>query len=217
VVKTKITFKAFVLVLLLAGLLIPFMPASASESKALQTFPDFVSMVTNGQADVVQGVYVPGVLAYRVVTQPVDNPGYVSMSDGVVTQFGMATRYKVIALLAHNNLAGVSFTNLVVGQEIRIVYGDGRVAIYIVNQVARFQALQPFSENSDFLDLSSNSTYSTQTIFKMFYQGGDHVTFQTCILRDGNASWGRLFVTAVPALFAYNSETRTIDLNKGSR
>jgi hypothetical protein len=212
VVKTKITFKAIILVVLLAGLLIPFMPVQAAESKALPAFPDFVTMVTNGQADVVRGVYVPGVMAYRVVTQSVDNPGYVSKSEGTVTQFSMAARYKVVGLLAHNYLAGASFSNLVVGQEICIVYGDGRVVTYMVNQVARFQALQPSSENSDFVDLNSNSTYSTQAIFKMFYQGGDHVTFQTCISRDGNMSWGRLFVTAVPASFAYNYETRSIEL-----
>ena len=32
----------------------------------------------------------------------------------------------------------------------------------------------------------------------MFYDGDAHVTFQTCILQDGNSSWGRLFVTAIP-------------------
>jgi len=212
-VKTKITFKVFILVALLVGFLIPFKPARAAESVVLPTFPDFVTMVMNGQADVVRGVYVPGVMADRVATQPVGNPGYVSKSDGMVTRFDMAARYKVIGLLAHNNLAGVSFSNIVIGQEIRIVYGDGRVAIYMVNQVARFQALQPFSENSDFLDLNTNSTYSAGAIFKMFYQGGDHVTFQTCIFQDGNSSWGRLFVTAVPASYAYNYETRSMGLH----
>ena len=170
VVRTKIAFKVFILVALLAGLLIPFKPACAAESVALPTFPDFVTMVMNGQAEVVRGVYVPGVMADRVVTQSAGNPGYVSRLAGTVTQFNMAARYQVIGLLAHNDLAGVSFSNLVVGQEIRIVYGDGRVAIYMVDQAIRFQALQPLSENSDFLDLSSKSTYSAQAIFKMFYQ-----------------------------------------------
>ena len=211
--KTKISFKVIILVALLAGLLIPFKPARAAESKTLQPFPDFVTMVTNGQADVVRGVYVPGVLADRVVAQPAANPGYVSKLDGTVTRFDMAARYKVIGLLAHNNLAGVSFSNLAVGQEIRIIYGDGRVAIYLINQVARFQALQPFSENSDFLDLNTNSTYSAGAIFKMFYQGGDHVIFQTCISQDGNSSWGRLFVTAAPASYAYNNETHSMGLH----
>jgi hypothetical protein len=198
--KTKKMFKVFVLVVLLTGLLIPFMSARAAENTALSAFPEFVKMVTNGRADIVRGVYVPGVMAYQVVEQPADNPGYVSRSAGAVTQFSMAARYQVIGLLAHNNLAGKSFSNLVAGQEIRIVYGDGRVVIYTVNKVTRFQALQPSNENSDFVDLNTRGTYSAQAIFKMFYQGGDHVTFQTCISRDGNTSWGRLFVTATPGL-----------------
>ncbi len=32
----------------------------------------------------------------------------------------------------------------------------------------------------------------------MFYTGAGHVTFQTCIIKDGNPSWGRFFVTAIP-------------------
>ena len=208
--KTKTSLKVFVLVVLLAGLLIPFMPARAAEGVMLPTFSDFVTTVTNGQAGVVRGVYVSNVMAYRVVTQSADNPGFVSQKAGVVTQFSMAEQYNVTGLLAHNNLAGASFSNLVVGQEIRIIYGDGRVATYMVNQVARFQALQPNSDDSDFVDLSSNVTYSAQTVFAMFYHGGDHVTFQTCIQQNGNASWGRLFVTAVPASLAYNPETHTV-------
>jgi len=216
-VKTKITFKVFILVVLLAGLLIPFKPARAAESVVLPKFSDFVTLVMNGQADVVRGVFVSGVMADRVVAQSAGNPGYVSRSNGTVTQFSMAVRYQVIGLLAHNDLAGISFPNLVVGQEIRIIYGDGRVAIYMVNQAVRLQALQPLSENSDFLDLSTDNIYSAGAVFKMFYQGGDHVTFQTCILQDGNPSWGRLFVTAVPASFVYNYATRTMVLHEKNK
>jgi hypothetical protein len=215
--KTKTSLKVFVLAVLLAGLLIPFMPARAADGVTIPAFSDFVTTVTNGQVGVVRGVYVPNVMAYRVVTQSADNPGFVSQTAGVVTQFSMAEQYNVTGLLAHKNLAGASFSNLVVGQEIRIVFGDGRVAIYMVSQAIRLQALQPLSENSDFLDLSTNSTYSAGAIFKMFYQGGDHVTFQTCILRDGNSSWGRLFVTAVPAAFVYNYATRSMVLHEKSK
>ena len=208
--KTKNSFKAIVLVVLLVGLLVPFLPVSAAEKVQLPAFTDFVTSVTNGQATIVRGVYVPGVMAYRVVTQSSDNPGYVSQAEGVVTQFGMAVQYKVIGLLAHNYLAGASFSNLSVGQEIRIIFGDGRVVYYTVNRVARFQALQPISGYSNFVDLSSNVTYTAQDIFTKFYQGGDHVTFQTCILRDGNSSWGRLFVTAVPSSAAVAMSTMRV-------
>jgi len=205
-------FKAFVFVVLLVGLLIPFAPVDAAGKATLPTFSDFITTVTNGQADTVQGVYVPGVFAYRVVAQPASDPAYISTLDGAVTQFSMAARYHVIGLVAHNNLAGASFSNLALGQEVFIVYGDGHVATYQVNQIARFRALQPSKVDSSFVDLSTNVTYFPGSIFKMFYQGDNHVTFQTCIAQDGNASWGRLFVTAVPVVSAYDSETRSVAL-----
>jgi hypothetical protein len=31
------------------------------------------------------------------------------------------------------------------------------------------------------------------------YTGGDKVTFQTCLARDGVLAWGRYFVSAAPA------------------
>jgi hypothetical protein len=35
-------------------------------------------------------------------------------------------------------------------------------------------------------------------MFKRVYFSNRHVTFQTCIEAEGNLSWGRLFVIAVP-------------------
>jgi hypothetical protein len=35
-------------------------------------------------------------------------------------------------------------------------------------------------------------------MFKRVYFGDRHVTFQTCIEKDGALSWGRLFIIAVP-------------------
>jgi hypothetical protein len=40
---------------------------------------------------------------------------------------------------------------------------------------------------------------TARQVFKRVYAGERHVTFQTCIERLGNRSWGRLFVLAVPA------------------
>ncbi len=48
------------------------------------------------------------------------------------------------------------------------------------------------------MDLSTNKILNTQELFAMYYQGASHVTFQTCIQMGDEASWGRLFVTAVP-------------------
>jgi hypothetical protein len=211
--KTKHAFKAFVFfIILFFNFIIPARPALAAPRSDLPAFPDFVAGVTNGQAGVIRGVYVPGVLAYRVVQQPAENPFYVSPIQNVVTQFSMAAQNNVIGLLAHNHLAGAVFSNLSMGQEIRIVYGDGKVTYYVVNQIARFQAMQPDSSYSNFIDLNSNITYTAQDVFRMFYQNSGQVVFQTCILSNGQPSWGRLFVSAVPAVLTYLPETRTVEI-----
>jgi hypothetical protein len=158
----------------------------------------FVASVVNGEAGVVRGVYVPGVLALPVRQQPANNPAYVSPEDGVATQFASAAALGVTGLLAHNYLAGADFFKLAEEQEVRIVYGDGAVKPYRVTMIYRFQALDPYSPYSDFVDLSTGETLSVGQVFTMVYAGGDHVTFQTCIANNGNASWGRLFVIATP-------------------
>jgi len=195
--------KALLVLALLICLPIPFRSASAAGERALPAFSDFVVAVADGQANMVRGVYVPGILALRVMQQPTDNPGSVLQEPGVATQFGLAARNHVIGLLAHNYLAGASFSSLAIGQEVRIVFGDRRVEYYQVNQLARFQALQLGSQNESYVDLNSNITYTAQDIFEMFYDGEAHVTFQTCIFQDGNSSWGRFFVTAMPVSLKY--------------
>lgn len=200
--RTNLSIKPATLIAVLAVLLGPIRSVNAVSASPLPAFSDFVASVRNGQVDVITGVYVSGLFAFPVVAQPAANPGYVSTKDAVVTRFGMAEKDHVIGLLAHNNLAGATFSNLSVGQDIYIVYGDGHFTTYRVNQISQFQALQPTDMNSQFLDLGTDRLYSAGEIFNMFYVGNDHVTFQTCIARDGESSWGRLFVTAVPNPFA---------------
>ncbi|MGD0750791.1 MAG: hypothetical protein ABSA23_05215 [Anaerolineales bacterium] len=148
----------------------------------------------------------------RVMQQPRNDPGSVLHIDGVAPQFESADRNHVIGLLAHNDLAGAFFSSLKIGQEVRIVYGDGRVGYYKINRIARFKAPQPDNKNENYVELSSNIIYSAQDLFTIFYNGDAHVTFQTCILQDGNSGWGRLFVTAIPvfsiSLWEYQSLTR---------
>jgi hypothetical protein len=67
----------------------------------------------------------------------------------------------------------------------------------------QYQALQPYSPNSDFRDLETNDTISAVQLFGKVYRGDRHVTFQTCIEAYGNSSWGRLFIIAKPKLFPY--------------
>lgn len=202
--------KTLLVFALLICLVIPSLSASAADGGALPSFSGFVVTVSDGQPKVVRGVYVPGILALKVIQQPVDDPELVLRVDGVATQFGLAARNHVIGLLAHNDLAGASFPRLKIGQEVRIIYGDGRVDYYAVDRLARFQVLQPVRQAEDYLDLNSKLNYTAQDIFTMFYDGDAHVTFQTCILMDGNSSWGRLFVTAIPIYPNYLGELQAV-------
>jgi hypothetical protein len=170
---------------------------------ALPDYKSFIESVQNGQKGVLRGVYVPGVFALPIVQQPVGNPGFVSQNNDEITQFNMAAEAGNIGLLAHNYLSGASFTNLAAGQEVRLIYGDGTVEYFVIDQILQYQALQPYSPNSDFRDLETNVTISAEELFRQVYRGEKHVTFQTCIEANGLGSWGRLFIIAQPKLFPY--------------
>lgn len=172
--------------------------AMGNNSAPLPNFSDFSQVVRNGKADLLGGVYVPNVLALPVVQQPVENSGYVSNNDGQVTQFGMASQYGNVGLLAHNYLSGKVFSQLVVGQEVRLIYGDGKVEYFVIKEVLKYQALQPNSQWSSFRDLKDDTVLTAEQMFNRVYTGERHVTFQTCIYAEGISSWGRLFVVAVP-------------------
>ena len=179
-------------------------PAERETSEA--TLPDYVSFiesVKSGQTGILRGVYAPGVLAVPIVQQPVGYPGFVSQNDGEITQFRMAAEAGNVGLLAHNYLSGTSFINLLPGQEVRLVYGDGQVEYFTVEQVLQYQALQPYSPNSEFRDLETDITITAEELFRKVYRGERHVTFQTCIAANGNSSWGRLFIIAKPKLFPF--------------
>ncbi len=177
-----------------------FVPA-ASAKQTIYNFQDletFTASVQNGQSSTVTGVYVHDVMAYPVVQQPSGNAAYVSNEKDVVTQFGMAKEMGNIGLLAHNTLAGASFSNVKQGDIIYIVYGDGHTETYSVTQVLQYQALDPYSPYSEFKDLATQTTLTANDLFNKVYRGEKHVILQTCIAANDNASWGRLFVIAEP-------------------
>jgi hypothetical protein len=167
---------------------------------ALPSLRAFASTLVNGNARAITGVYAPNLFALLVLQQPKGQPGFVSQQPDSVTLFGMARNYGTIALLAHNDLSGSLFFNLNRSQDVYLIYGDGTQQRYLITQVDAFQALQPDSPYSSFLDLSQpGHTLSVEDLFYRIYAAGDRLVFQTCIEKDGKLSWGRLFVTAVPA------------------
>jgi len=190
---------SFLLLVLISLFFNPVSVLAGSNSEAtLPNFSEFSQIVQNGEADVLRGVYVSSALALPVVQQPNNNPGYVSSRNGLATQFSMAAQYGNIGLLAHNNLSGRSFSHLAVGQEVRLIYGNGRVEYFVITEILQYQALQPTSMLSAFRDLVTDETITANQLFEHIYTGKRHVTFQTCIEANGNLSWGRLFIVAEP-------------------
>ena len=196
IVATIILFSA------LSTALIPTYDVQAlSHTSHIENLPSlhrFINQVKNGQSDWLRGVYIPEILAAAVVHQPKENNGFVSSRENTVTQFGLASRFGSTGLLAHNNLAGASFSQLEPGQKIYLVYGDGQVSTFIVTEILRYQALSPRSPSSTFMDLKTNDLLKASEVFSNVYDRPEQVIFQTCIANGEESSWGRLFVIAEP-------------------
>jgi hypothetical protein len=188
------------IITIMLSLLLTPVPAQAQGNAVLSSpdFTTFVESVQDGKAGVLKGVYVPGVFALPIIQQPVGNPGFVSQVDNVITQFSMAAEVGNIGLLAHNHLAGREFPNLSLGDEIRLIYGDGKIEYFVVTEMLEYQALQPYSPYSEFRDLETNTTITAEELFRKVYRGERHVTFQVCIAANGVDAWGRLFIIAQP-------------------
>jgi hypothetical protein len=165
----------------------------------LPSLREFIPTIINGNPRQLVGVFIDDTLALHVVQQPSSNPGFVSSEPDVVTEFSLAAQYGTTGLLAHNTAAGEYFAEITTGRRIVLVYGNGSLKYFRVNQIRQFQALSPNSPYSNFADLDApEKTLSVETLFYQIYQGDGNLVFQTCIERDGQASWGRLFVIAEP-------------------
>jgi hypothetical protein len=173
--------------------------SSNSARRERAAFRTFVAGVATGDPQAITGVYVPGGFAYPVDQQPAGNAAYVSDVGDRLTQFNLASQYGTIGFLAHNDLAGASFFKLSLGQKVQVVFGDGSTRSYLIVETHSFQAEQPYSPYSDFLDLKQESmVWSAEDLFFEMYAGDERVVFQTCIAADGVSTWGRYFVIAIP-------------------
>jgi hypothetical protein len=160
--------------------------------------PQFIDQIKNGSSTQITGLYVEDLFSYPVVQQPGGQPAYVSPNDDQVTQFRMASTYGTLGFLAHNTLAGAIFSEVMVGSVITVIFGDGQYIQYQVNQIRKFQAIQPNNPYTSFVDLANNQTLSVEDVFYQTYSISDQLILQTCISSQGIDSWGRLFVIATP-------------------
>lgn len=159
---------------------------------------NFIEKVRNENPDELRGVFVQGKFAYPVVQQPSDQPLFVSTNAATVTQYRSAAKNQVVGLLAHNYLAGASFYTLEPGDRVHLVFGDGRVKVYVISEILQYQVVTAGRDVSAFKDVKTREILSEQQIYDKVYGLGDKVTFQTCIPSGSNGTWGRLFVIAYP-------------------
>lgn len=201
--KTLALRFALVLALLLAigAAAVPYQVVAAplGASAVLPDLQTFSASLTDGAPGELRGVFADGIFAVPVAQQPTAAPGYVSLTDHTVTQFRQAAQFGNVGLLAHNSLTGQHFFQLGAGQLIYLVYGDGRVEPYQVSSILQYQATDPSSPTSHFIDLATNQRLSASELFTKVYRGPKHLVLQTCIAKNLNGSWGRLFIIAEPA------------------
>ncbi len=176
---------------------LPIVTQVGADVPALPSLSDFASSVSDPSSQGVKGVYVPKAFAYRVVSQPAGNYGFVSTQADTVTEFSLATS-PVEGLLGHVDLAGKTFSGLKNNQDIYLIWADGSTRKYKITGSHGYQAVSPYSASSDFIDLETGATLSAAELFVEYYMGTEHITLQTCISKNGSSNWGRLFVVAEP-------------------
>lgn len=153
---------------------------------------------TGGRSDQLVGVFVDGVLALGVNQQPPGDNNWVTEEENKATIFRAAAQHGVIGLLAHNTRAGRDFSSIQPGQRIQLVYGDGSVRNYRLASAKSYQALDPRSPSSNFIDLATSEHLTAGDVFNRFYTGTFPLVLQTCIEQNGDSFWGRLFLVAEP-------------------
>jgi hypothetical protein len=151
----------------------------------------------------VSGVYLGNERYLRVIQQPAGKPEYVSSISGVATHFQLAERHGNIGLLAHNYLGGRYFLDLKIGDDIYLMDGHRRTMRYRVARMYHYQALDPRSPRSQFIDLETRQVNSASDVFKRVYTGSHHLVLQTCIQKGYIKEWGRVFIIAEPKTMAY--------------
>lgn len=102
---------------------------------AVPELASFVAPFVNGDANVLRAAYANGLFALPVVHQTCSTAGYVSSDDNTLTQFQLAAQFGTVGLLAHNYESGQVFFQLLPGQNIQLIYGDGRIASYWVTHI----------------------------------------------------------------------------------
>lgn len=170
----------------------------------IQSSPENSSQISSPKPEVesdlqplhILGISSPGTFSYTIVNQPQGNAGFVSYDPDSLTKFQLAEKYGSIGLLAHNYLAGHQFFLIDIGDRLVLEMNNGSSRDYHVISIKKYQALNPYSPYSEFIDLSNNERITASKLFMDTYGSGNKLILQTCIEQNGVDAWGRLFVIA---------------------
>lgn len=163
---------------------------------SLDRFIAQIVPTTGGSAATLSGVFVQGVIALAIHQQPAGDNNYVTEEENAATLFTAAAQHGVVGLLAHNTRAGRDFSAIQPGQRIQLVFADGSVRNYRLSNAMGYQAMDPRSPSSDFVDLATGEYLSAGDVFERYYTGAFPLVLQTCIEQNGDSFWGRLFLVA---------------------
>ncbi|HUN22984.1 MAG TPA: hypothetical protein PK299_07650 [Anaerolineales bacterium] len=176
---------------------------TASPSAEPNNNSDLLSFVEDAKigSPELTGLYIEDLLSMPIIQQENQQPNWVSGSFNTVTQYYYASLTNTIGILAHNYLAGAYFYEITENQTISIVDGLGNIQSFRVVELKRYQALSPNSPETNLMDLETGEVFEAYEIYIKYYvsqPGETKLVLQTCIENNGNGSWGRYFVVAVP-------------------
>jgi hypothetical protein len=163
-------------------------------------FDGFIQTLGLKGGDEIVGIFAQNKIALEVVQQPKSKDEYVSLINGTATQFRIASLYGSYGFLAHNFLSGDSFFTLEMGDEIQMIDANGKKYSYLVSEISSYEAIDPLSVHSDFIDLQTGERIRNLDLFYKIYDSDNRLVLQTCIEKDGDLEWGRLFVIAEPSI-----------------
>ena len=157
------------------------------------TFISLLSSLLLGIASVMAGaadtqVYMNG---YYLDTVSQNSATYVSTEPFELTELNQN------GYLAHNWLAGKLFYDLKIGDEV-VIIRDGKHDRYSVTEILQYQVLDNGNNIREYVNLSSGEWLTETQLFERAYKDGK-TTYQTCIKRGDNWSWGRLFLITSPS------------------
>lgn len=101
---------------------------------------------------------------------------------------------KAYGFAAHNYLAGDMFDELELFDKITVEKENGNLLTYVITGIKRYRAWSEYL----YEDLDTHVMYSDVMLFDVIYNTPNRLVLQTCIEKDGNDFWGRLFVIATP-------------------